>query len=96
MKIAILVAAVLLALPTAGLAADAAPGIAPVGRDDAQDYRARVQGTVSDTSQAVLPGVAVTLSNDATGVASTRVTVRSRAPSCSSRLTMDDNRSGLT
>ncbi len=41
---------------------------------DAQDYRARVQGTVSDTSQAVLPGVTVTLSNDATGVASTRVT----------------------
>ncbi len=41
---------------------------------DAQDYRARVQGTVSDTSQAALPGVTVTLSNDATGVASTRVT----------------------
>lgn len=40
MKIAILLASVLLALPTAGLAADAAPGIALAGRDDAQDYRA--------------------------------------------------------
>ena len=40
----------------------------------AQDYRARVQGTVVDSSQAVLPGVTVTLRNDATNVAVTRVT----------------------
>ncbi len=40
----------------------------------AQDYRARVQGKVIDSSQAVLPGVTVTLSNDATGVVVTRAT----------------------
>jgi len=40
----------------------------------AQDYRARVQGTVVDESRAVLPGVTVTLLNDATGVTSNRVT----------------------
>lgn len=40
----------------------------------AQDYRARVQGTVVDTSGGVLPGVTVTLINDATGVAVVRVT----------------------
>ncbi|MBE3073172.1 MAG: carboxypeptidase regulatory-like domain-containing protein, partial [Acidobacteria bacterium] len=40
----------------------------------AQDYRARVQGTVVDTSKGVLPGVNVTLKNDATGVGSTRQT----------------------
>ncbi|HSL23664.1 MAG TPA: TonB-dependent receptor [Vicinamibacterales bacterium] len=40
----------------------------------AQDYRARVQGAVLDQSRAALPGVTVTLSNDATGVATTRVT----------------------
>lgn len=40
----------------------------------AQDYRARVQGTVVDTSQAVLPGATVTLLNEATGVAVTRPT----------------------
>jgi hypothetical protein len=40
----------------------------------AQDYRARVQGTVVDTSGGVLPGVTVTLVNDATGVAAVRVT----------------------
>jgi hypothetical protein len=39
----------------------------------AQDYRARVQGVVTDTSQAVLPGATVTLANNATGVATTRV-----------------------
>ena len=38
----------------------------------AQDYRARVQGTVRDNSAAVLPGVAVTLTNDATGVVASR------------------------
>ncbi|HSK08112.1 MAG TPA: carboxypeptidase-like regulatory domain-containing protein, partial [Vicinamibacterales bacterium] len=40
----------------------------------AQDYRARVQGTIADKSQAVVPGATVTLTNDATGVSSTRVT----------------------
>ena len=39
--------------------------VSPAG---AQDYRARVQGTVADASQGVLPGVTVTLVNDATGV----------------------------
>jgi hypothetical protein len=40
----------------------------------AQDYRARVQGTAVDVSGGVLPGVAITLENDATGVAVTSVT----------------------
>ena len=39
----------------------------------AQDYRARVQGRIVDTSQAALPGVTVTLTNVATGVAVDRV-----------------------
>jgi len=39
----------------------------------AQDYRARVQGRIVDTSQAALPGVNVTLVNEATGVAAARV-----------------------
>lgn len=38
----------------------------------AQDYRARVQGTVVDQSQGALPGSTVTLINDATGVSVTR------------------------
>jgi len=40
----------------------------------AQDYRARVQGAVVDSSQGVLPGATVTLRNEATNVAATRVT----------------------
>jgi hypothetical protein len=40
----------------------------------AQDYRARVQGSVLDTSQGALPGTNVTLTNDATSVAVVRVT----------------------
>src|SRR6185436_8849056 len=40
----------------------------------AQDYRARVQGAVNDESHGALPGVTVTLRNDATGVAVTRPT----------------------
>lgn len=40
----------------------------------AQDYRARVQGLVVDTSQGALPGTTVTLTNDATGVSVTNVT----------------------
>jgi len=39
----------------------------------AQDYRARVQGRIVDTSQAALPGVAVKLTNVATGVTVERV-----------------------
>jgi len=35
----------------------------------AQDYRGRVQGSITDETRAVLPGVTVTLRNDATGVA---------------------------
>ena len=38
----------------------------------AQDYRARVQGSVVDSSQGVLPGVTVTLVNEATNVAVVR------------------------
>jgi len=40
----------------------------------AQDYRARVQGTVTDESKGVMPGVTVTLINAATGVTAVRVT----------------------
>ncbi len=40
----------------------------------AQDYRARVQGSVFDESKGVMPGVTVTLINEATGVKSDRVT----------------------
>jgi hypothetical protein len=39
----------------------------------AQDYRARVQGTIVDSSQGALPGVAVRLINEATGVAAERI-----------------------
>ena len=40
----------------------------------AQDYRARLQGQITDESRGALPGVNVTLVNDATGVSSNRVT----------------------
>lgn len=40
----------------------------------AQEYRGRIQGVVADTSQAVVPGATVVLTNDATGVANTRET----------------------
>jgi hypothetical protein len=40
----------------------------------AQDYRARVQGTIFDSSHGALPGALVTLTNTATGVAATRTT----------------------
>lgn len=40
----------------------------------AQDYRARVQGSVSDSSSGALPGVTVTLINNGTAVTSSRVT----------------------
>jgi hypothetical protein len=44
------------------------------GSAAAQDYRARVQGSVFDESKGALPGVTVTLRNDATGVATDRIT----------------------
>ncbi len=40
----------------------------------AQDYRGRVQGAVMDSSGGALPGVTVTLRNDATAVPATHVT----------------------
>ncbi len=40
----------------------------------AQDVRARLQGLVADSGGGVLPGVSVVLTNDGTGVASTRTT----------------------
>src|SRR5262245_51931075 len=40
----------------------------------AQDYRGRVQGTITDTSGGALPGVNVTLVNIATGVTANYVT----------------------
>src|SRR6185369_15143632 len=40
----------------------------------AQEYRGRVQGVVVDASGGVIPGVAVVLRNDATGVEVTRLT----------------------
>ena len=39
----------------------------------AQDYRGRVQGAVTDASEGALPGVTVTLTNDATAVSEMRV-----------------------
>jgi hypothetical protein len=45
--------------------------VVPIG---AQDYRARVQGTVTDQSQAAVPGATVTLINQATGVSVFKVT----------------------
>jgi hypothetical protein len=45
-----------------------------MGTAAAQDYRARVQGTILDESKAALPGVTVTLRNNATGVEATRTT----------------------
>jgi len=47
----------------------ALPALSP-----AQDYRARVQGSILDEQKGTLPGVTVTLRNDATGVATTRIT----------------------
>src|SRR5512138_3870079 len=58
LRLGILVGCVLLLATTAG----------------AQDYRARVQGSIVDESKAALPGVTVTMTNDATGVAVTRIT----------------------
>jgi hypothetical protein len=40
----------------------------------AQEYRARVQGSLTDEGQLALPGAQVTLRNDATGVTVTRTT----------------------
>lgn len=52
----------------------AATFVVQVMRVDAQDYRARVQGIVTDSSQAVIPGVSVTLRNVNTGVQTVRHT----------------------
>jgi hypothetical protein len=40
----------------------------------AQDYRGRLQGSVTDESKSALPGATITLTNDATGVVVARVT----------------------
>ena len=40
---------------------------------NAQDYRGRVQGAIADETHAVLPGVNVTLRNEATNVTSSVV-----------------------
>src|SRR5690349_14165924 len=40
----------------------------------AQEYRGRVQGSLTDETQLAVPGAQVTLRNDATGVAATRTT----------------------
>jgi hypothetical protein len=40
----------------------------------AQDYRARLQGSIADESRGALPGATVTLRNDGTGVTVTRTT----------------------
>ena len=40
----------------------------------AQEYRGRVQGVVTDSSQAVVPGASVTLTSEGTGVSNTRET----------------------
>src|SRR5687767_11682677 len=40
----------------------------------AQEYRGRVQGTLTDETQLAVPGAQVTLKNDATGVTVTRTT----------------------
>jgi hypothetical protein len=39
----------------------------------AQDYRAKVQGVVTDSSDAAIPGARITLLNNGTGIAATRV-----------------------
>lgn len=48
--------------------------VAAVPHAYGQDYRARVQGVVSDPDQAVIPGATVTLVNVETGVATVRQT----------------------
>ncbi len=40
----------------------------------AQEYRGRIQGSVTDSTQAVIAGATVTLTNTQTGVSSTRQT----------------------
>ena len=48
-----------------------------VGAGFAQDTRARVQGLITDTTQAVIAGANVTLKNDNTGVTATQQTSQS-------------------
>jgi hypothetical protein len=45
-----------------------------VSQAPAQDYRAKVQGVVSDSSQALVVGAKITLRNENTGVVTTRMT----------------------
>jgi hypothetical protein len=52
----------------------AATFVVQARRVDAQDYRARLQGIVTDSSQAVIPGASVTLRNLNTGVQTVRHT----------------------
>jgi hypothetical protein len=40
----------------------------------AQDYRARIQGIVTDSSQGAISGAAITLLNDSTGVPASKIT----------------------
>ena len=47
----------------------------------AQEYRGRVQGSVTDGTQAAVSGATVTLGNVETGVASTRQTGEQGLPS---------------
>ena len=56
---------------TLGVVATLALLAGPAG---AQDYRGRVQGSISDSGGGALPGTTVTMRNDATGVAVTNVT----------------------
>jgi hypothetical protein len=44
------------------------------GRTEAQEHRGRVQGQVTDSSQAIVPGASVALMNNDTGVQNVRVT----------------------
>lgn len=52
----------------------AATFVVQVMRIDAQDYRARLQGIVTDSSQAAIPGASATLLNVNTGVQTVRHT----------------------
>ena len=45
----------------------------------AQDYRAKVQGIVTDSTDAVIPGAKVTLTNNGTGISASEKRVRTAA-----------------
>jgi hypothetical protein len=46
------------------------------GRTEAQEHRGRVQGQITDSSQAIVPGASVALMDNDTGVQNVRVTSR--------------------